>query len=280
MASRRETVRHIADAIEALYGRREAVAIARSAVMAAEGITLSYLVAHADETCGIADTERITSELAAGRPLQYVTGHCEFRGMDFEVGEGVLIPRPETEELVEAVINRASDGAAVLDLCTGSGCIAITVAKEVEGSRVTAVDISQRALDYARKNSLRAGVAVDFLAGDILHGGVDMLPDGRFDIVVSNPPYVPMSDIVSMHTNVKDYEPHKALFVDDRQPLVFYEAIAIIARRLLREGGWLCLEIYERFGDRISDLLRHEGFKDIAVLNDANLKPRIVCCRK
>lgn len=280
MASRREILKRMAATLETLYGPTEAAAIARMAVTEAEGITLSHLLAHADEECTSNDTERMLSELAAGRPIQYVTGHCEFRGMEFEVGEGVLIPRPETEELVEAVAGHAESGAAVLDLCTGSGCIAVALAAEIAGSRVTAVDISPRALEYARRNAARAGVDVTFMECDILNGGTDSLPEESFDIVVSNPPYVPRSDMASMHMNVTGYEPHEALFVDDDRPLIFYEAIAGIARRLLRGGGSLCFEVYELYAGRVCDLLRRNGFKDIIMREDANLKPRTVCCRK
>lgn len=280
MASRRDTLKYIAAALEPLYGRTEARAIARAAVTDIEGITLSHLLAHDDEECAITDTERITSELAAGRPLQYVTGRCEFRGITFEVGEGVLIPRPETEELVDAVKGFAGRGASVLDLCTGSGCIAVALAAEIAESRVTAADISPEALAYARRNAMRAGVEVTFMECDILNGGTDALPDGSFDVVVSNPPYVPQSDIASMHTNVKDYEPHLALFVDDARPLIFYEAIASAARRLLREGGALCVEVYELYAQEVCGLLQGYGFRDTVVKNDANQKPRIVCCRK
>lgn len=281
MSSRRDTIRRIADAVSGIYDRREAEAMARIVVADREAIPAAQLLVFGDEPCRIPEAEydRLAAELAEGRPVQYVLGHCEFCGLDFEVGEGVLIPRPETEELVAEVCRRAGRGSRILDLCTGSGCIAAALAAKVEGAQVTAVDISERALLYARRNAERAGVGVEFIEADVL-GKLGELHGRSFDIIVANPPYIPLSDRASMHINVCRYEPHEALFVADERPLIFYEAIAGAALRLLERGGSLCFEIYELFAAPVCEMLAQRGFTDIAAIEDINSKPRIVCCRR
>lgn len=293
MSSRRDTIRRMAEALDGLYDRHEAEAIARAVLIDKEGITRSHLLVGIDEECTVTEsgTERIISELASGRPLQYILGHCEFCGLDFEVGEGVLIPRPETEELVAAAARRAEEGCSVLDLCTGSGCIAVALAKQIEKSTIIAADISQKALEYARRNARRNSVNIEFVQADIFNGedcrairqvlrrgGAET--DPQFDIIVSNPPYVPQSDIGSMHVNVKNFEPHEALFVPDGDPLLFYERIAELGREMLRDGGLLCFEIYELHARRTAAMLAEKGYRQIETIDDANLKPRVVCCRK
>lgn len=146
--------------------------------------------------------------------MQYVLAHTEFCGMTFEVGEGVLIPRPETEELVAAAAAEAVAGTAALDVGTGSGCIAVSLARLIPDARVTAVDLSPQALAVARRNAVRLGAEVRFVQADAL-AGLHELPDAAFDLIVSNPPYVPQSDRAAMHVNVRDYEPPEALFVPD-----------------------------------------------------------------
>ena len=293
MISRRESVRRIVDALTGLYVRQEAEAIARAVITDKEGITMSHLLAFPDEECGLNadELDKITAELASGRPLQFVLGHCDFCELDFEVGEGVLIPRPETEELVAAVLKRCEDGDSVLDLCTGSGCIAIALADRLKNSQVTAVDISEKALGYARKNASKNGVNIEFIQADILQESdfntIRRLPglkvgraDSKFDVIVSNPPYVPLADKPSMHKNVVDFEPYEALFVPDDDPLLFYKRIATAGREILREGCLLAFEIYESYSARIAEMLSEAGYRDIEIIDDANLKPRIVCCRK
>lgn len=293
MTSRRESVRRIVDALTGLYVRQEAEAIARAVITDKEGITMSHLLAFPDEECGLNGDEldKITAELASGRPLQFVLSHCDFCGLDFEVGEGVLIPRPETEELVAAVLKRCEDGDSVLDLCTGSGCIAVALADRLKNSQVTAVDISEKALGYARKNASKNGVNIEFIQADILQESdfntIRRLPgrglaevDSKFDVIVSNPPYVPLADKPSMHKNVVDFEPYEALFVPDDDPLLFYKRIATAGREILRKGGLLAFEIYESYSARIAEMLSEAGYRDIEIIDDANLKPRIVCCRK
>jgi len=231
MPTRREIIARIETPLTALYGEREARQIARIIVMELGGLCLTDLVAEPDKELGINELDRIIGELAAGRPLQYVLGHTEFYGLDFQVREGVLIPRPETEELVRWIAESpAPDNPAVLDVGTGSGCIAVTLARLIPGARVTAVDISEKALSIARENARRLDAEVDFRQGDALG---ELFPGQReqFDLIVSNPPYIPRREKASMRVNVTGYEPAEALFVEDDDPLIFYRAIARNARR-------------------------------------------------
>ncbi len=277
MASRRDTVRRIAGAIAPLYDSREAESIARMVVMDALGVDFTHLVADYDAECEIADLEQIVADLQRGRPVQYVLGHAEFCGLDFAVREGVLIPRPETAELVERIVAETAAGVRILDIGTGSGAIAVALARMIPQAKVTAIDISDDALVIARENAQRNGADVIFLKADALG---DLRSLGRFDAIVSNPPYVPQSDSASMQINVRDYEPDSALFVEDDNPLVFYRSIAENAVDILTEGGQLWFEIYEKYGDEICRMLAEYGFRDIRQAMDANDKPRMVWCRK
>ena len=277
MPTRREVIDRIRRAIAPLYEPREAEQIARRFTFERCGITLTQYVVAPEAQADIPDLEESVRQLAAGRPVQYVLAHTEFCGMTFEVGEGVLIPRPETEELVAAAAAEAVAGTAALDVGTGSGCIAVSLARLIPDARVTAVDLSPQALAVARRNAVRLGAEVRFVQADAL-AGLHELPDAAFDLIVSNPPYVPQSDRAAMHVNVRDYEPPEALFVPDDDPQRFYRAIGRAARRLLRPDGQLWFEIYERLADETARLLADEGFGDIAVRRDINDKPRILCC--
>jgi release factor glutamine methyltransferase len=277
MATRRETVRRIASAIGSIYDPREADAVAREVVCRALAVDFSHLVADYDTECSIANLDALIEELCAGRPVQYVTGVAEFCEMDFVVREGVLIPRPETEELVALVAGCVSDGARILDVGTGSGAIAVSLARRVRDARVTAVDISDVALEVARENARKNHVQVEFVKMDALG---DMSSLGEFDAIVSNPPYVPQSDRESMHCNVREYEPPTALFVPDNDPLLFYRSIAENARCMLVDGGVLGFEIYELYGEQMCAMLRDRDFRDVEIVKDANLKDRMVWCRK
>ena len=275
------TVRQIIQTIEqsvlALYDPREATAIAREVVCRRCGYTFSSLVLHYDDSCQIDDLESVIEQLAAGRPVQYVTGETEFYGLQFKVCEGVLIPRPETEELVARVIAECKPNARVLDVGTGSGAIAVSVAKGVEGAEVVAVDISDVALSVAAHNAEKNGVEIALHKADALG---DMSSLGEFDIIVSNPPYIPQSDILIMHSNVVDYEPHTALFVADDDALCFYRSIARNGQKMLRSGGGLYFEIYEHFGEQIAQMLSQMGYSDIEVVKDIFGKDRMVWSRR
>lgn len=273
----RETIQKIEGAISALYDSREATAVARQVVCRRCGYNFSQLVVHYDDEVQIPDLESIVAELAAARPVQYVLGEAEFCDLDFTVSEGVLIPRPETEELVEWVVSGAKRGARIFDVGTGSGAIAVALAKKVEGAEVVAVDISEKALQIAAENVARHNANVTLVKADALG---DMSHLGQFDIIVSNPPYIPQSDIAAMHSNVVDYEPHMALFVADSDPLCFYRSIAQNGVKMLRDGGSLYFEIYERFGAQMVKMLEEMGYSDSEVVKDVFGKERMVWSRR
>lgn len=277
MSTRRETVRLVASSIAQLYEPREAESIARMVVMDALGIDFTHLVADYDAPCSIDALDGTIADLRRGRPVQYVLGHAEFCGFDFEVREGVLIPRPETAELVERIAAETAAGARILDIGTGSGAIAVSLARMIPEASVAAIDISEDALAIARTNAVRNGANVEFVQADALG---DLRGLGMFDVIVSNPPYVPRSDREAMHTNVRDYEPSCALFVEDDDPLIFYRSIARNASAMLREGGRLWFEIYEKYGGEVCRMLDGAGFRDTGIASDAAMKPRMVWCRK
>jgi release factor glutamine methyltransferase len=245
-------------------------------VLECGAISRNELLVEPDKELVINDIDRIISELLKWRPVQYVIGHEEFDGLVFEVSEGVLIPRPETEELVAWVASETESGARILDVGTGSGCIAISLGRRVRDSRVWAMDISDVALDIARRNGLRNGSTVEFVKGDAL-ADFSSLVDEKLDVVVSNPPYIPRSDASQMRRNVTDYEPDTALFVENSDPLIFYRSIARTARRMLKPGGKLYYEIYELYAAQMCAMLEAEGYTDVVVREDFRGKQRMVC---
>ena len=273
----RQTIQTIEEALSPLYDSREATAIAREVVCRVCGYTFSQLVINYDSECNIENLQTIIDQLSASRPVQYVTGIAEFCDLEFKVCEGVLIPRPETAELVAQIVADSHPGAKILDVGTGSGAIAVALAKSIEGAKVTAVDISDVALEIAAENAERNGVNIAFYKADALG---DMSSLGEFDIIVSNPPYIPQSDIVRMERNVVDYEPHTALFVADDDALCFYRSIAQNGVKMLRKGGALYFEIYEQFGEQIRQMLEQMGYNDIVVAKDIFGKERMVWSRR
>jgi release factor glutamine methyltransferase len=219
--------------------------------------------------------EEITAELKRGRPLQYILGETVFYDCLLRVNEYTLIPRQETEELVDLIIkeNRGYNGN-LIDLGTGSGCIAIALAKNLPGTHVTAIDISTEALETAMLNAADNAVTVSFLKADILVP--DKLPCQPAGIIVSNPPYVRESEKNMMHRNVLDHEPHSALFVPDNDPLIFYRAILEASRVLLKPAGRIYFEINEALGSEVASLAESYHLKNVEIINDLNGKERFV----
>ena len=243
--------------------------------------------------------------MASGEPLQYVTGKACFYGREFNVTPDVLIPRPETELLCRAVIDfvKMKSEVRILDLCTGSGCIAWTLALEIPGAQVTAVDISEGALavasaqNFPDEMSRTCAVAPDFLKADVLschpepslcHPEPSLCHPERsegsipshFDIIVSNPPYVMDSEKALMRKNVLDHEPHLALFVPDDDPLLFYRAVAQWALQLLKPGGFGIVEINEALGEETAEIYRRHGLSAVTIIKDLNDKDRFVSFRR
>lgn len=280
-ATRSEITAFIAEAVRGLYPEREARRIALTAAAALSGESEAEFLADPNQRVNIDGVERCAAQLAAGCPVQYVTGRTEFCDMTFHVDGSVLIPRPETEELVLWAEQCAADhrNPRILDVCTGSGCIAIVLAAHLPQAEVTALDISHAALETAQRNASMNGVRIRFIDDDALNG-MPSLAGETFDIIVSNPPYIPHSEIESMHVNVTRYEPHEALFVDDADPLVFYRAIARTARTILSEDGSLLFEVHEAWAERTAEMLRGEGFGQTEVRIDMFGKPRMTCSRR
>ncbi len=218
-------------------------------------------------------------ELKKNKPVQYITGETEFYGLRFFVNPSVLIPRQETEELVDLIINKEKqDGLKVLDIGTGSGCIAVSLAKNLGQPEVIAFDISAPALAVAKKNAQINKVKVNFIEGDILSPLQNT--ENQFDIIVSNPPYVCLSEKKLMQPNVIDFEPHLALFVEDTNPLEFYKAILDYTLKNLKIGGRLYFEINEALGKDVSKLLEERNFEDVNIHADINGKDRMLSALK
>ena len=277
-ATRRELLRRIESRITGLYDAREARSIALTLLADRTGLTPSALLTDPDSPLAVEGLDDDIGELATGRPVQYVTGRTEFLDRPFAVREGVLIPRPETEELALWIIRREGAARRLLDVGTGSGCIAATLALGLPEAELFAADISPVALAVAAENCHALGARVTLRQADALHDLEERFPE-PFDVIVSNPPYVPQSDLAAMHANVRGYEPPEALFVPDDDALRFYRAIARAGRRMLRPGGKLYFEIYERSAGQMRLLLGEEGYTDTEVREDLNGKPRMVCSR-
>ena len=218
--------------------------------------------------------DKIVERLQRFEPIQYILGETEFYGLPIMVNQDVLIPRPETEELVELILNENKETQPrILDIGTGSGCIAISLQKHLPEASVTAWDISEKALAIAALNSKSNAVNVSFNQVDILS---DYPTDHSFDIIVSNPPYVLDSEKTDMHANVLDYEPHTALFVADNDPLLFYNRIADVAIQLLADGGKLYFEINRAKGPETIKMLEDKNFSEIRLIKDISGNDRMV----
>jgi release factor glutamine methyltransferase len=222
--------------------------------------------------------EKIIEDLKKFRPIQYILGETEFYGLKFKVNEHVLIPRPETEELVEHIVSRwplaVRSPFTVLDIGTGSGCIAVALSKFLSGSEVYASDISEKALEVALCNARHNQADVRFVRHDIFDAWPDSLPPQS--VLVSNPPYVTPEEKGSMSKNVLDYEPHQALFVPQEKPLLFYERIADVARERLKANGLLYFETNEAYGQNAAKMLRNKGFEEVRLFRDIAGKERIL----
>lgn len=222
----------------------------------------------------------IKEKLQLEIPIQYILGTTSFFGLEFEVNENVLIPRPETEELVDWIIQKAESRGQnsefkILDIGTGSGCIAISLAKNLSNAKVFAIDVSEKALQTAQKNAEVNDVNVTFIQKNILETK-DLLD--TFDIIVSNPPYVRNLEKHEIKKNVLNYEPHLALFVDDNDALIFYRKIAELAQKNLSQNGQLYFEINQYLGKETFDLLQNMNFKNIELKKDIYGNDRMIYC--
>ncbi len=217
----------------------------------------------------------VVGQLEQQRPIQYIFGKAHFYGREFAVNAHTLIPRPETEELVQWIIdeNTGRQGITILDIGTGSGCIAVSLAKNLPGATVSAIDVSAEALAVARSNAEANGVGINFIQKDIL--AAETL-DAKYDIIVSNPPYVRMLEKAEIKENVLQYEPHLALFVEDDDALLFYRKIAQLALTALKSEGKLYFEINQYLGNETVEMLESYGFKEVVLRKDIYGNDRMV----
>lgn len=266
-----------------LYGKEEAASLASRALEDIFSISRTKQITYPETEIG--DGNNILDRLASGEPIQYISGFEYFCGEKFNVGPGVLIPRPETEELVTLILSDLKDlkntqnkpkvaPFKIFDICTGSGCIAWTLHKrlfETITLETYGCDISDTALQYARSQKLLYSCRWPlFLKYDVLNGDLNMLKSfiGKLDVIVSNPPYIAEKEKEQMHKNVLDFEPKEALFVPDSNPILFYDKIAEMARELLSPGGLLYFEINPLSADKIEQMLKEKNFQNISILED------------
>mgnify|MGYP000245318982 FL=1 len=270
------TYRELWRTLEPLYGNGEARAITDYVLDVCFGLSKADILCGAVEEMTAekaAELNKIFGRLMEGEPVQYVLGRAEFCGRWFSVRPGVLIPRPETEELCAWITadSKASGSPKVLDIGTGSGCIAITLQLDMPESKVTAWDISADALDVARENAKQLGANVSFVKQDALNAK----PEGEWDVIVSNPPYICEKEKKDMAVNVLEHEPHTALFVPDADPLLFYRAITRLAVQTLSKGGRLYFEINPIYADDTCHMMRAEGMTAVELRSDMYGKQRM-----
>lgn len=270
------TYRELWRTLEPLYGNGEARAITDYVLDVCFGLSKADILCGAVEEMTAektAELNKIFGRLMEGEPVQYVLGRAEFCGRWFSVRPGVLIPRPETEELCAWITadSKASASPKVLDIGTGSGCIAITLQLDMPESKVTAWDISADALDVARENAQQLGANVNFVKLDALNAK----PEGEWDVIVSNPPYICEKEKKDMAVNVLEHEPHTALFVPDADPLLFYRAITRLAVQTLNKGGRLYFEINPIYADDTCHMMRAEGMTAVELRSDIYGKQRM-----
>ena len=268
--------RHINEALSNYYSAGEVSALTR--IIATELLGVSQMAFYLkDDIALTAEQEALLGNaierLKKQEPIQYIFGYCDFCGLRFKVTPATLIPRPETSELVEWIANEATGKESILDIGTGSGCIAVSLAHKMPQNKVTAWDISHEALAVATENSKANGQAVTFEQVDILA----YEPAGeQFDIIVSNPPYIKENEKEAMHANVLDWEPHTALFVPDSDPLLFYRTIAEKGLTLLLPGGRLYFEINRTHGKETMEMLAALGYTGIELRKDFAENDRMI----
>lgn len=275
----KETLSKLRASLIPLYGVGETEAIIRIIFHYLKGWNLTDMLVHRGEDLSPfikKEIDKILSRLLNYEPIQYITGEARFHGMEMKIKPGVLIPRPETEELVDIIIdqNKYKNDLNILDVCSGSGCIAIALKKNLPFPNVTAVDFSPQAIEVSKENAECLKVKINIIHENIFH----WQPKEKFDIIVSNPPYIMDKEAITMDKNVLDYEPHEALFVRDEDPLLFYDRISDIAVNNLMDGGRLYFEINPKTADLLKNLMKEKGFSDIEVIRDSYGKNRFLSC--
>lgn len=279
----RQLLQHFTIELEDVYEEQEVSSIFYMTAQHLSGYNRSGVMLNWDkeiEEALSAQYLSLSAGLKTGKPIQYLLGEAHFYGLTFAVNEAVLIPRPETEELVEWILDTLkSDPASrkpnIIDFGTGSGCIAIALKSKLSEANLTAVDISTDAINLAAKNALSNKLTANFIQADIL----SFHTIDKFDVIVSNPPYITNAEKLEMHQNVLAHEPHLALFVPDERPLLFYEAIADFALKSLQENGYLFFEINEYLAKETISMLEAKSFKNIELRKDMQGKDRMIAAR-
>ncbi len=277
-ARSKDLFQQILSSLSDVYDERESMAIAKNYLADRLHIDRMKLSLNTEIAFDESLLRHDLRQLVNGTPYQHVVGFTIFYGRKFLTNKHALIPRPETEELSDWIVkDNEMSAPMILDIGTGTGCIPISLKGEIPEASCTGVDVSEEALKVAKNNASKNEMVVDFSFLDILK---EDLSEKEFDIIVSNPPYIPNADRALMHKNVLDYEPDIALFVDDRTPLVFYQAIAEKAIISLKKGGKLYFEIHENFGAEVCQLLSALGYSDIELRKDLQGKDRMVRGKK
>lgn len=290
-----EAEQYIRQGLAGIYDESESINIARLVLEHCTGLNRAYLLLNKGDQISAEQEEKLNhflQRLQQHEPVQYVLNQSWFYGMELYVDQNVLIPRPETEELVDWIIKDieargidvferqpmqadVTSKLKIIDIGTGSGCIALALKKAMPKAEVWGCDISEEALNVARRNGAALDIRVDFQ-------GINFLDEAQqkflptVDIIVSNPPYIPLNNKDSMHSNVLNFEPHLALFVPDDNALLFYQSIARFAKKRLYENGTLYLEIHEDLGKDVVHLFKNEGFQNVEVKKDMQGKERMV----
>jgi len=265
-----------------LYGRDESSSIFYIVTEEVMGVARASYTLQKDSYITDEQHQRfvhILRSLAANKPIQHILHKAHFYGEDFEVNEFVLIPRPETEELVDMIIKhhrQATKQLNIIDIGTGSGCIPIILKKRLPISTVSALDISKEAIAVAKRNATQLGAVVNFVNADILEWEYIFAKDQKYDIIVSNPPYITPKEKEEMHPNVLEFEPHLALFVEEAAPLLFYETIASFALQHLAASGHLYFEINQYYGSQTINMLLKKGFSSVQLFKDINQADRMI----
>jgi len=249
-------------------------AIALAIMQKFYGFTLTDILA--EKEIEAKDFSEIISRLNQHEPLQYIFGEADFYGRKFKVNPSVLIPRPETELLIDEIVREKIHSPKILDVGTGSGCIAITLKLEIPTAKVYALDASIEALNTAYENATSLNAAIEFIHQNFLYD----FPFESVDVIVSNPPYIRDLEKEKMNLNVLDYEPHTALFVPDNDPLIFYRAIAEKSKSILKSNGKVFVEINEVFGEETKKLFEQHGFHSVRIIKDLNYKDRIAIAER
>ena len=271
---------YIARQLQNIYPETEIQSFTKIILEHAAGLNHIQILSSPELILAGNQTQKIrdmVQELQNHKPIQYITGQWEFLNTTLALSPDALIPRPETEELTSWIIEQTDKTKeyAFLDIGTGSGCIAIALAKNLPRAQTSALDVSKAALKLAAENARRNNTHIDFFLGDILHPETIKIPR-KFDIIVSNPPYITESEKIHLDKNVLDHEPDTALFVPDDDPLVFYRAVADFCCQNLKNNGLLYLEINEMYGKNIRQLLAGKEFRDIVIKKDLQGKDRMV----